>query len=299
MRLMAGVWCVVLTGLAGTVAAQQPAQASKEPPIVQPLTAAERLAAAKLTRLHDTRLWWNEGNRVIGASFKGDDASDRTLALASALPGLRSVVLVALPECQLTDNGLEELTRLPRLELLTIVGNRITDSGMVHVARLSTLRVLTLNCNVTDTGLELLAYLPNLERLDLTQTRITDAGLGHLKNYARLTTLVLNGTQLTDEALPAIAQLKTLQQLYLGHTSVDDAAVASLMHMEQLQLLYVVDTQMTAKGVEELQPYFLESCTIIHQSGTYQGTRKSPVAMANVPARSASSLTPTTWHPAK
>lgn len=299
MRLIASIWCVVLAGLASTVAAQQPARAPQEPPIVQPLTAAERLAAVKLTRLHDTRLWWNDGNRVIGASFKGDDANDRTLALAGALPGLRSVVLVALPECQLTDNGLEELARLPRLELLTIVGNRITDSGMVHVARMTALRVLTLNCNVTDSGLELLAYLPNLERLDLTQTKITDAGIGHLQNFARLNTLVLNGTPITDEALPAIAQLKTLQQLYLGNTSVDDAAVATLAHMEQLQLLYLMDTQMTAKGVEELQPFFLESCTIIHQSGTYQGTRKSPVAMATVPARSASSVPPTIWHAAK
>ena len=63
--------------------------------------------------------------------------------------------------------------------------------------------------------------------------------------------------------------------------------------MEQLQLLFLLDTQITARAVAELQPFFLETCTIIHQSGTYEGTRKSPLAMASVATQA------TTWRPAK
>ena len=94
---------------------------------------------------------------MIGISFKGDDANDRSLALASRLPGVRSLVLVATPQDRLTDDGLAALTRLPNLQLLSIAGNRITDAGMVHIGQLSNLRTLVLNCNVTDAGLEMLS----------------------------------------------------------------------------------------------------------------------------------------------
>ena len=91
---------------------------------------------------------------------------------------------------------------------------------------------------------------------------------------------MLNGTQITNESLVTIAELKTLERLYLGDTPIDDAAVPTLKQMEQLQLLFLSGTQITAGAVAELQTVFLESCTIIHQSGTFQGTRKSPLAMA-------------------
>ena len=93
--------------------------------------------------------------------------------------------------------------------------------------------------------------------------------------------------------LATLAELKTLENLYLGNTPVDDSAVASLKQMEQLQLLFLLDTRITANAVAELQPVFWESCTIIHRSGTYQGTRKSPLAMAHIATEAA------VWHPSE
>lgn len=299
MRLSACVWCAVLSSLVGTVAAQQPTGTKQEPEIGQPLTARERSAAVELTRLREARLWWNDQNRVIGASFKGVDANDHTLALASVLPGLRTVVLVATPQARLTDNGLSRLTTHPALELLSISGNRITDTAMVHVGQMGNLRTLVLNCDITDIGLEQLSELSNLERLDLTQSQITDAGMTQLKHFPRLKTLVLNGTHVTNASLPAIAELKALEKLFLGDTSIDDAAVAPLTEMKQLQRLFLLNTQMTTKAVEELQLAFPKTCTIVHQSGTYKGTATSPLAMATAPAQPETHVTPTTWRPAK
>jgi hypothetical protein len=293
MRLFVCVWCAVSLGVLGTSTAQQPRGTKQEPKIGQPLRASERSAAARLTRLRGARLWWNNENRVIGASFKGADANDHAIALASALPGLRTVVLVATPQSQLTDDGLAPLTTLPALELLSIYGNRTTDAALVHVGQMRKLRTLVLNCDVTDTGLETLSGLTNLEQLDLTQSKITDAGIVSVKNFVKLKTLILNGTRLTNESLSTIAELKTLENLYLGDTSIDDAAVASLKQMEQLQTLFLLDTPITARAVAELQPFLLETCTIIHQSGTCEGTRKSPLAMARVATQA------TIWRPAK
>jgi hypothetical protein len=291
MRLFALVWCAVTICLVSTVTAQQPGATKGVSKIDQPLTPAERSATVRLTRLPGARLWWNNENRVIGASFKGDDANDDAIALASNLPGLQTMVLVATPQSRLTDDGLAPLTRLPNLELLSICGNRTSDAAMVHVAQMHKLRKLVLNCNLTDAGLETLTELTNVEHLDLTQSKVTDAGMIHVQRFAKLRTLILNGTQITNESLATLAELKTLEDLYLGNTSIDDAAVTSLKEMEQLQLLFLRDTHITAGAVADLQPSFLESCTIIHQSGTYQGTRKSPLAMAGV------STDPAAWHP--
>ena len=76
--------------------------------------------------------------------------------------------------------------------------------------------------------------------------------------------------------------------------AIDDGAVESLKQMEQLSLLFLLDTQMTASAVTGLQPFFsAETCRIIHQSGSYPGTRKSPLAMARLSTSSSA------WRPAK
>ncbi len=287
--LLAGVF---LAGWTGSLPAQDATVPKEDFVVTEPLTATERAATVELTRQRATRLWWNKKNRVIAISFKGDDANDRSLALAGRLPGLRSLVLVATPDDQLTDNGLAAISRLPNLQLLSIAGNRVTDAGMIHIGQLAGLRTLVLNCNVTDSGLETLSTLPNLEQLDLTQTQVTDAGIASLRNFPKLQTLILNGTDITNAGLPVLVELKALQQLYLGNTAIDDQAVDTLKQLEQLTLLFVSNSQMTSAAVQELQPFFsAEACKIIHQSGKYPGTRKTPLAMASVPSSQ--------WYPAK
>lgn len=287
--LVAGI---LLTWWTGLLPAQDATAPKEDFVVTEPLTTAERAATIALTRQRATRLWWNKKNRVIGASFKGDDANDRSLALAGRLPGLRSLVLVATPNDQLTGNGLAAISRLPNLQLLSIAGDRVTDAGMVPISQISSLRTLVLNCNITDAGLEALSPLQNLEQLDLTQTRITDAGAASLRNFPKLQTLILNGTSITNTGLPVLVELKALQQLYLGNTAIDDQAVDTLKQLEQLTLLFVSHSQMTTTGVQELQPFFsAEACKIIHQSGKYPGARKTPLAMASAPSSQ--------WYPAK
>ncbi len=84
-------------------------------------------------------MWWNIDNRCVGISLKGDDANNRAIELASHLPGLRTMVLVALPQNQLTNRGLAPLANLPELRLLSISGDRITDDGLLYIQGIPTL----------------------------------------------------------------------------------------------------------------------------------------------------------------
>ena len=165
MRSLPYLAIALLVSVAELAAAEDPPQNT----IREPLTAMERSATARLTRLHSARLWWNDDNRAMGASFKGSDANDASIRLVSRLPGLRTLVIVAPPENNLTDHGLAPLANLPNLELLSISGDRIGDEGLVHIQQLPKLRTLVLNCNVSDAGLEMICHLSNLEQLDLTQ----------------------------------------------------------------------------------------------------------------------------------
>lgn len=263
-------------------------------PVDHPLTAAERSAAARLTRLPGVRLSWNKKNRIVAVSLKGEDANDDALALVSHLPGLRAVVVIADPDSRLTNRGLAPLIALPDLELLSLTGGRISDPALEFVGQLPKLRTLVLHADITDAGLDLLDGLNQLEQIDLSQTRITDVGAAGLARHPQLRTVILNGTAITNTALETIAQLKTIQNLYLGNTAVDDQAIESLKQMEQLRLLFLLDTPITPAAIAELQPFLsIEWCTIIHQSGKYQGTRRSPVAM-RMPQ-----VQPSGWKPAR
>ena len=102
-------------------------------------------------------------------------------------------------EAKITDRGLRELARLrlPDLHLLDLgYCDKITDAGLVHVCRMSTVTRLSLmECTgVTDGGLRNLQGMQNLQQLDLRGCpRITDRGLGHLAAMKNLRWVQLGG----------------------------------------------------------------------------------------------------------
>ncbi len=59
---------------------------------------------------------------------------------------------------------------------LNLAKTKVTDAGLVHLAKLTSLTVLDLNgTEITDAGLEHLKRLW-LRRLDVRDTRVTEAG---------------------------------------------------------------------------------------------------------------------------
>ena len=72
------------------------------------------------------------------------------------------------------------------------------DAGLEHVSKLTTLEVLSLtHVRVTDAGLKDLRGLSRLKKLSLDGTSISDAGLAHLKGLKNLRVLCLRNTEVT------------------------------------------------------------------------------------------------------
>lgn len=74
----------------------------------------------------------------------------------------------------LSDACLVHLMALPRLEVLALSGNLITDQGLAQLARMSTLKTLDLEATeITDAGLASIEGMKNLEEVNLGATRVT------------------------------------------------------------------------------------------------------------------------------
>src|SRR4051812_5946207 len=80
-----------------------------------------------------------------------------------------------------TNAELAPLSRMTRLQSLSLDESQVTDAGLMHLARLTDLRELSLDhTRVTDAGLVHLAGLSKLKTLWLGDTLVTDRGLIHL-----------------------------------------------------------------------------------------------------------------------
>lgn len=126
---------------------------------------------------------------------------DAWLREASRHDNVTHLLVTAYDESRsslITDEGVSYLTRLGRLEWLSIDGCvehgivDIGDEGCRHVSRIETLRHLKISATpgypgISDAGLKSISTLPNLEKLDLVGCgRVTERGLDHLKELKRL-----------------------------------------------------------------------------------------------------------------
>ena len=100
------------------------------------------------------------------------------------------------------------------------------DTVLIPVSRLTRLEWLSLiGASVTDNGLARWRGMTSLTRLELDYTPITDAGLANMKGLTGLTVLSLNGTHITDAGLAHLKTLTSLTELNLAGTPITDAGL--------------------------------------------------------------------------
>lgn len=146
------------------------------------------------------------------------------------------------------DDGLVHLAKLPSLRYLTFWGN-FTDAGLVHLKNIPSLRILKLHqLPITDAGLAHLSFLNGLENLSLYNTQVTDKGIAHLKKMHSLKKLNLGFTKVTDAGIADLAEIKSLEYLDWPCKVTDEA----LGYLAQLSNLKHLKTSMPDGGLEQL-----------------------------------------------
>jgi len=181
-----------------------------------------------LTQLRDLRC----------LSLSADLAPDGTIGRLSVMSSLRELTLV---HASSSDNGLQELRKLARLDALHL--HFLHDTGDPLLAQLEGLRNLVTvglaDTKVTDDGIAYLASLPNLAVVDLRNTAVTDAALQHLASCPRIQVLHLENTKITGAGIRYLANMQELEMLYLDRTGVNNEGLRYLPGLKRLRTLSI------------------------------------------------------------
>ncbi len=147
----------------------------------------------------------------------------------ASLKGLTLLTQLRCGGPQFTDDSLDHIKDLPKLDTLLLRGSTINDAGFDKIKQMHSLKHLELAyTKVTDAGLQSIAQLKQLERLDLSYTVVSDAGLEWLGPLKILSFLSLSGTRITDSGLERLKSMKTLLYLHLLSTNTTAVAIDRL-----------------------------------------------------------------------
>ncbi len=192
-------------------------------------------------------------------NINNNDLTDKGLAHLAQLPNLRALLLSTvryvdsgMDKYCYTDRGLEALSRLHKLEELSICSPVIGDAGMAHIAKLTNLKTLHVaGGQVTNAGVAKLASLKSLERLTLETPKVTVSGLNHLNALTNLKKLNLMDIRQDNGGLE-LSQLINLEELSvslrhyregkaLRHDKLRDEDMAWVANLQKLRSLQGVN----------------------------------------------------------
>ncbi len=212
------------------------------------------------------------------------DATTRLSAadveLLASLTGVRGMEF--MPN-QRTDALIETVERLPNLEVLDLGGCKISEEGLRHIGRMTTLRRLhNMASEVGDLGLAHVAGLKHLVELSVNGPGITVAGLVQLDGMTSLELLALAGCEITDAGLARLSRMKSLRELYLQCEQITDAGLAHLCELTELRVLYGRTAQVPDAGLAHLRRLTkLERLVLLGTRATKAGIAELQQALPN------------------
>ncbi|MBL8786725.1 MAG: hypothetical protein JNJ59_17600 [Deltaproteobacteria bacterium] len=176
-----------------------------------------------------------------------------TKAGIAALAALPRLLRLDLQFAEI-DGELGELGASKTLEGLGLMSSRISDTGGVALARITTLKDLYIwKTKITDKTLKALSALKGLRNLYVSETPVTDAGLASLAVLPALETLWAEKTPFGKAASAAFGKHAKIRWLKLDETQVDDASLAVLGGAPALTTLGLRKTTVTAAGVDAIK----------------------------------------------
>jgi Leucine-rich repeat (LRR) protein len=146
---------------------------------------------------------------------------------------------------KIVDEKVGRILAVPTLEILEFDRSPVTSACLSEIAKLSSLRSLTLSeTQVTD--ISPLAALPNLIRLDLSFSKTRDADLSSLSQFPSLRAINARGLLITDKGVEEIAKCSQLEEVGLTGAKLSATGLRPLQGLKNLKkvmlLLAVYDS---------------------------------------------------------
>jgi hypothetical protein len=178
----------------------------------------------------------------------GLETNGLTDAMLSRVAGLDHVTTLRLEGCrQLTDEGVQQLARMPQLLELDLSGCVLTDRALDVLRHLPRLRRFAMRwqSGITDDGIANLAFCDDLESVDLMGTQTGDGAIRALAGKARLRRFK-TGRLVTDAGLTLLHQLPVFKTWQGGEMTY------SLMEAEAGPNQLLLDGPFTDAGMASL-----------------------------------------------
>jgi hypothetical protein len=186
------------------------------------------------------------------AKFSTLPLSEKALSYIGEMHDLQVLDLEAT---MVQNDWLRHLEHLP-LQSLILSNTQVTDEGMEHIAKISSLRFLVLrDVSVGNRGMHYLAVLPELNDLVLGEADVTADGISELARLSSLRSLLVSTVHMTPQYADALSSLKQLTKLELGGCAVDAAVLAKLQHLTHLKDLRMINTVTSDSDLSALQGF--------------------------------------------
>ncbi len=188
--------------------------------------AASRLNALYLSK---TRLTSRSGPLlerlpVEALHLESPDLDDTLMENLSRIPSLEHL---SLPHTGITDVGLQAVARLPKLTSLRMAARDLTVSSARSLRECADLNEITLDtdASVTDEWIAEMLH-ERFWRIELVNSAITDEGVAAIqKGCPNAYVLWLPGSRVTDRCLSILHPMRRLIDLKLSNTAITDAGL--------------------------------------------------------------------------
>lgn len=183
--------------------------------------------------------------------FEDSMIGDAGLAHLRKMKKLKKIDLFSNPDTgRITDKGIAHLTNLTALEDLRLPSQALTDLGMVHLAKLDSVRKLNLwSRHLTDKGIAVAAQMKSLQDLDVSCSGLTDVGLAALCRCSSLKSLSIGSCKVTDAGLLNVANLKSLEYFAVGSLPVKGNGLAVLKQCPSLRELSLSGLELNDQAI--------------------------------------------------
>lgn len=165
---------------------------------------------------------------------KVTDGVGKYLTMIVGADSIPSLVDLNLSETQVTDGIIPTLKQLPKLEVVDLSVNDISNIGAKELEKAHFKRLNLAKTAVGDTAMDSIASIPSLVVLNLNGTQVSDAGVKKLIGLKQLQELHLAETRVSDEAMKVLPNLKNLSVLNISKTDVSDKSLAIILKCPQL-----------------------------------------------------------------
>ncbi len=163
--------------------------------------------------------------------------------------GQLDLIALRLEQCDVDDQDMRFLARLTNLKRLSLIHNPITDEGLQHLGSMRRLEELNLSATaVVGPGFSELKDIHNLEYLRVSNSNLRDVAMQHISRFRKLKCLEFLNTEVTYSGLMKLTGLHWLNSIGTSRQiSRDDMKRFRIEHGKKKELARAVGVDVPPK----------------------------------------------------